>query len=366
MNLRKTRSRFIVFFLILFLSVATVYAGGKKENAEDTTATKKIGEQTEQSASEDGTASGARQGTPIMTNGDDVVATVNGKDISRSDFEQLIGYVQMQYQQQGMQVQGPQLEQLKMAVLESLIDDELLYQIALEAGYSPTEQEVKEKLDLTKQQVGNEESYTQLLSQQGLTEDDLKQEIRKGLVREKFEMDRFMSGIEVKDADVKSFYEENTGEFTQPFQFRTSHVLLQVEEDASEEDREAAQAKIESALQRIEDGEEFSEVAREVSDCPSSKNGGDLNYNGKGSFVPEFEEVALELEIGEISDVVETQFGYHIIKLTDLKEEQVVPLQQVRGQIEDYLLRVKAQEKRSAYLEEKKPSADIQRKPLDG
>src|SRR6056297_1310371 len=366
MNLERTRSRFMAFFLILFLSVAMVYAGGKKESAEDEAATKKSDEQTEQSSSTDGSSSGAQQGTPITISGADAVATVNGEDISRRDFEQLIGYVQMQYQQLGMQVQGPQLAQLKAAVLESLIDDELLYQIALEEGYSPTEQEVNEKLDITKQQVGNEESFKQLLSQQGLTEDDLKQEIRKGLVREKFEADRFKSGIEVNDADVRTFYEENPGEFTQPFQFRTSHVLVQVEQDASEEDRKAARKRIESALQRIEDGEEFSEVAREVSDCPSSTNGGDLNYNGKGSFVPEFEKAALEMEIGEISDVVETQFGYHIIKLTDLKEEEAVPFQQVEGQIEDYLLRIRTQEKRSAYLEEKKASADIRRNLADG
>jgi len=106
-------------------------------------------------------------------------------------------------------------------------------------------------------------------------------------------------------------------------------------------------------------------VARDVSEGPSGPNGGDLNYHGKGDFVPEFENAALELEIGAISEVVETQFGYHIIKLTDRREAQVVPFEDVEGQIAEYLTRVKAQEKRSSFLQERKPGADITRNALN-
>lgn len=371
MSLAKTRSAVIVFFLIFFLSAAVIFAGGKQENAGDSGADSGEAAQTQtdtqsDSAEQSQDSSGV-QGTPIATDSSGAVATVNGIAVSREDYEQLLNYAQYQYMQQGMQIQpGPQLDQLKAAVLESLIDDELLYQIALEEGYEATDEEVREKLSLTKQQMGSEENFKQLLEQQGLTEAAVEKEIRKSIVRDNFMNDSFVSKSEVAPEEVKSFYDENTGQFTQPFQFRSSHILIQVAENATDEEKEAAMQKIKDARKRIDDGEEFSEVAREVSEGPSNKNGGDLNYNTKGAFVPAFEQAALELEIGEISDVVETQFGYHIIKLTDIRDEETVPFSQVEGQIKDYLMRVKAQEMRNAFLNERKPDADIMRNLSNG
>jgi peptidyl-prolyl cis-trans isomerase C len=367
MSLTKTGSKFLVFFLIFFLSAALIWAGGKQEKPGESETVSDEAVQSQSETIQSGSESEKIQGTPIGANNEDAVATVNGIAVSREDFEQLLNYAQYQYMQQGMQIQpGPQLEQLKAAVLESLIDDELLYQIALDEGYAADDEEVAEKLALTKQQVGSEENFEQILEQQGLTEDDLKRELRKTIVRDNFMSDRFISTSEVSAEEAKEFYDQNAGQFTQPFQFRSSHILIQVAEDASEEEKSEAMKKILEAKSRIDGGEEFSEVARELSDCPSGKNGGDLNYNAKGAFVPAFEEAALGLEIGEISDVVETQFGYHLIRLTDIQEEQTLPFAQVETQINDYLLRIKAQEKRNNFLNEKKPGAEIQRKLGNG
>jgi len=367
MSVRKILSVFSISLLFLTLSTTVIFAGGKQEKSENTQTTES--EETKQAdeQKEPEQASGEQNaaGTPIITGETLPAATVNGEPISQSDFQQLLGFLQFQYMQQGMQVQGPQLDQLKEAVLESLIDDELIYQIAVNEGYSMSQQELDEALSKTKEQFGSEEAYQDALKKEGLDEGALKMTLRKRLTRDKYETENFIDAVSVESDEIKSFYEENPGQFEQPFQFRSSHILIQVAPDATEEEKQEAMDKINAARLRIEEGEEFSEVARDVSEGPSGPNGGDLNYHGKGDFVPEFENAALELEIGAISEVVETQFGYHIIKLTDRREAQVVPFEDVEGQIAEYLTRVKAQEKRSSFLQERKPGADITRNALN-
>lgn len=369
MKVSKMQGIFIIFVLVFSLSTTSLFAGGAQEDSKKAAEEKSSETKTSQEAEpagdtesqESAESQSNAQGTKISVGDGTSVATVNGVSIKMEDFQQLLGFMQYQYSQQGMQIQGQQLEQLKRAVLESLIDDELVYQIAMDEGYAPTEQEIEDELQRTKQQFGDEEAYKTALKQQGIDESQLKQEIKKKIVRDKYTEENFYSQVELTEQDVKDFYENNPDQFTQPFQFRSSHILVQLAEGASEEDRQAAREKIEAARQRIESGEEFSEVAREVSEGPSAKNGGDLNYAPKGSFVPAFEEAALGLEVGEISDIVETRFGYHIIKLTDVKEEQVAPFEEVKDQIAQYLERVQAQEMRNQFLTEKKEDADIVR-----
>ncbi|MGC9311567.1 MAG: peptidylprolyl isomerase [Sediminispirochaetaceae bacterium] len=368
MRVRKLLNIFTVSLVIFCLTAAVVFAGGKQEKPEDTQKSEQenVKSSDESSQSDADTREGTEKGTPIQNSGTLPAATVNGEPISQDDFEKLLGFLRFQYMQQGMQIQGPQLEQLKQAVLESLIDDELMYQIALEEGYTPSEEEIENAVESTKGQFENEEAYQNALKQEGMNEEQLRETLTEKLTRDKYEQEKFIDTVSIDTGEARTFYEENPQQFTQPFQFRSSHILVQVAQDATEEEKKAAMEKIEAARTRIEGGEEFSEVARDVSEGPSSANGGDLDYHQKGEFVPEFEEAALALEIGDISDVVETQFGYHIIKLTDRKEEQAVAFEEVEAQIEDYLLRVKAQEKRNSFLQDRKAGADITRNALNG
>jgi len=366
MRLGKSGSLLTASLLIFFVLSTGVFAGGRQEESQKREESDKSEQEAVQEAGETERQEAVQSGTPIgsdsgLENGGDSVATVNGVEISRQDFDQLLGFMRYQYMQQGMQIQGQQLEQLKQGVLESLIDDELIYQIAVQEGYEPGPREVDAELSRTKEQFGSEEEYRTALAQQGFDEEDLRHEIKKKLTRDTFEQDKFISQVEVSQEEVRKFYDENPEQFTEPFQFRSSHILVTLEEGAGEEEKRAAREKIEEVQRRLEAGEEFSELARQMSEGPSAENGGDLNYAPKGSFVPEFEEAALELEVGEVSDIVETQFGYHIIKLTDIKEEQKAPFEQIRDRIEEYLVRVEAQEIRKVYLAERKLEADINR-----
>jgi peptidyl-prolyl cis-trans isomerase D len=140
--------------------------------------------------------------------------------------------------------------------------------------------------------------------------------------------------IAVDEAEVLSYYERNQPRFGTTERRRASHILIELDADADEAAVEEARAKAEQALKRVRDGEEFAVVAAELSDDPGSKEqGGDLGFFGKGMMVPEFEDAVFALEEGEVSDLVRTPFGFHIIRLTAIEAGEVKPLEAVRDEI---------------------------------
>jgi peptidyl-prolyl cis-trans isomerase D len=153
-------------------------------------------------------------------------------------------------------------------------------------------------------------------------------------------VDKVREQLQVPEADVEAFYKQNVGQYTTPGQVRASHILLQTEG----KDDAAVKARAEELLKRARAGEDFAELAKANSeDQGSAANGGDLDYFGRGRMVPEFEQAAFAMKAGEISDLVKSQFGYHIIKVTDSQPESTRPLAEVRAEIEDQLKWQKAQ-----------------------
>ena len=142
--------------------------------------------------------------------------------------------------------------------------------------------------------------------------------------------------ITVTDAECEAYYNENKEQFKEEM-VRAAHILVE----------EEAQAK--ELLAAIEGGADFHELASANSKCPSGARGGDLGDFGRGQMVPEFEQAAFALNIGEVSGIVKTQFGYHLIKLLDKKDE--VPFTDVKGQIEQYLMSKKQNEMYSNFTQ---------------
>lgn len=156
-----------------------------------------------------------------------------------------------------------------------------------------------------------------------------------------FEADDYKEDIEKPAADeIEAAYTAASSEYGE--QVKASHILLKTQPDFTEEDKEELKAKLTDLGKQIEEGKPFDELAREHSGCPSSSRGGDLGFFARGQMVPPFEEAAFSMKKGEVSDIVETQFGYHLIKVTDRKEEQ--PLDKVRDELVDKLVAERALE----------------------
>ncbi|MDQ7004264.1 MAG: SurA N-terminal domain-containing protein [Ghiorsea sp.] len=154
-----------------------------------------------------------------------------------------------------------------------------------------------------------------------------------------------MNEISISDADIEQAYAERQAEFGTPEKRKAAHILVRVAKDASADVKQVAMDKILKAKQRLDAGEDFANVAKNISDDVTSSSGGDLGFFARGAMVPEFEAAAFDqLQIGEVSDVVETQFGYHLVKLNEIQAEQVKPLKDVQDTLHDSLLAEKAEE----------------------
>lgn len=154
-----------------------------------------------------------------------------------------------------------------------------------------------------------------------------------------YSVKKILGTVTVSDEEAKEFYEANPNLFVTPAQIRASHILVAEEDKANE------------LYAKIQSGESFEELAIDNSTCPSGVNGGDLNFFSKGQMVPEFEDVAYTLEIGQISEPVKTQFGYHIIKLTEKNEDQQHSFEEVLPNIIQNLTAQKQNETYFAHIE---------------
>ena len=234
---------------------------------------------------------------------------------------------------------SPQFEAAKTQVVPQLIAFNLTKAYARENDIAVSGEEVQEEIDQTKEQVGEQaaaagqdltpdEAFQEALNQFGFTEDEFREEVRMGLllreVREEVSGDAGPTPEEVEE-----FYEENREtRFTRPEQRCIRHILFtENEEERAEEVQE-----------ELEDGGDFEELARENSQDPgSAEQGGDLGCNPEGGFVPEFEEAAFEAEEGEIVGPIETDFGFHVLEVTEIQEEEEVPFEEASPEIEEQL-----------------------------
>ena len=143
----------------------------------------------------------------------------------------------------------------------------------------------------------------------------------------------FEGGIDITEKEIKSYYEYNADVYAQPKQVKASHILFKLSQDDSEEVRSEVKKRAEKVLEKARKGENFAGLAKEYSQGPSKSRGGDLGYFKSGEMEPPFEEAAFALKKGEISDLVQTRFGYHIILVEDIKEAGTTPLEEVREDI---------------------------------
>ncbi|MDR3305417.1 MAG: peptidylprolyl isomerase [Clostridiales Family XIII bacterium] len=279
----------------------------------------------------------------------DVAAKVNDAEITQDLLEGVAAFAM--YYINGQTTEG--LSEQELTVWENqvliylCVETEMLRQHFKDEGKEIIDADAKTEID---------EAADSFMTSAGITETDLP-----GLGFTRSDMKYFLEGnkyyeaynTEVAEADpitdeeAQAYYDANPTYFTTPFSVSASHILI-TDADHTDENR----AKIEDILAKAKAGEDFAELAAEYSDDSSAASGGDLGSFGAGEMVPEFEEAAFALEAGEISDVVETEFGYHIIKLTDRQEESVQPFDEAKESIVNYLQGQRASENIESVLKE--------------
>jgi parvulin-like peptidyl-prolyl isomerase len=248
-----------------------------------------------------------------------------------------------------------------MKVLDDLIGNILLYRASVKEGLTPSKGDVDGQLNAIRGNFPSEEQFVSRLSAEGMTVEKLETMIGKDMAIRKLIETQVMPNVNVTEEAKKNFYEENKEQMTTPEQAKLSHILVRTEAGASPETKEEARKKAEGLHQQLEEGVDFATLARENSDDPGSKErGGDLDWVSRGQTVPPFEQAAFGLSPGEISNVVETQFGYHIIKLEELRAAAVSPYDQVEGRINDFLRQQLLQEAIQSEVDGLRSKADVE------
>jgi peptidyl-prolyl cis-trans isomerase C len=292
------------------------------------------------------------------------IAMVNGSVVSRVSFDREMSGVLQRFTSMGKPVSSSQLPELEKRVLDNLINIELLYQQSQKVRTKVDEAEVNAQFETLKKRFPTEAEFNDAIKKMKLTETIMKAQIRRGIAIQRF-LDKMTLGkVEVTEEEIKAYYDSHTNLFKKPEQIRASHILIKVEPGANEKNKEKARKKIEKIRQRLVKGEDFGALAKEFSQCPSSAKGGDLNYFGRRQMAKPFEDAAFALKVGELSGVVETQFGYHLIKLTDKKPASTFSYEDMKDRIRKNLMREKIQVEVSNYIQELKKTANIEIFPV--
>ena len=301
---------------------------------------------------------------------DKVLVTVNGFAITQSQVDAKIKPQLDQMATRGSQVPPQYIEQMKERMKKEAVDkmviERLLDEKVKEANIVITDEDATKQLqEIASQQQPpiSIEDLKALIEARGQTFDEVKGYIRKGLGYQKVIEAQFGDKIKVTDEDANKFYTENQKQYENPEQIKASHILIKFDSTDPNVDpnaaKAAAKAKADDLLKQIREGADFATLAQSNSACPSAKNGGDLGFFSRGQMVGPFEDTAFGLKTGQVSEVVETKFGYHIIKATDHKDANTVPFEQAKADIMKQLGETKKGEIANKYVESLKAGANV-------
>ena len=291
----------------------------------------------------------------------DKVAVVNGSIITQEELDREVNLVGQRLASMGRPMGEVQLMAIRGQVLETLISRELLYQEGQKKGIAVKKETLEAEFQGLKNRFPNEEEFKNRLSSMKISEAEVKSQIERGLLIQELIDQQIAQKVVVPEKEVKGYYDSHPDSFKQPEQVRASHILMKVDPKADASQKAEARKKIEELRQRLLKGEDFVTLAREFSEGPSNVKGGDLGYFGRGQMVKPFEDAAFALNIGELSDVVETRFGYHLIKVTEKKPETIVAYADIKERLEQYLKDEKVQQEITVYVEGLKTKAKVER-----
>ncbi|MDB6125189.1 MAG: Peptidylprolyl isomerase [Pedosphaera sp.] len=292
---------------------------------------------------------------------DSVIAKGKGFEIKRSQLDEALVGVKATATSRGQEIPPAQLGMIEKRLLDRLIQIQILKAKANDAQKAEGKKEGDKRFEMIKKRAPSEEMLAKQLKSMNLTLDVLQSR----LVEEATAEAVLKSNIKITDEQVKKFYDDNPSQFEEPEMVRASHILIGTKdaktgEDLKDDQKKAKKKQAEDLLKRARAGEDFAKLAKEFSEDPGSKdNGGEYTF-GKGKMVPEFEAAAFSLKTNQISDVVTTQFGYHIIKLSEKMPAKKVEFDKVKTEIKDYLERQEMDKMLPDYYAKIKKEADVQ------
>jgi peptidyl-prolyl cis-trans isomerase C len=295
---------------------------------------------------------------PVPAQLPEIVARVNGAPIDRGEFERAVKSLEGQ-------AGGPVPPERRDAIYRQLVDQlvalKLLSQESVARKLAIPDTEVESRVAEVKKPFPNEQAFSAALAERQMTLDKLKLEIRQQLQAMKLVDTEIKPTVAVTDADVTDFYVKNPDKFQEPEAVRASHILLRTPDPTDEAQKKKAKAEATAVLAELKKGGDFATLAKQHSqDAGSAANGGDMGFVPRGQTPPVFEQAVFALKPGQLSGVVESPFGYHIMKVSTHRDARTVPLQEVKPQVQEFLTQQQMQQKTEAYVTKLKAKAKVE------
>lgn len=295
---------------------------------------------------------------PVPAELPDVLARVNGETVTRSDFDRAVQAVEARA---GGPIPPEQRDRVLRGVLDQLIGYKVLAQETKARNVAVPDAEVDARIGQIRGQFPNEEAFTSMLTQRKLTLEQVKSDARQDMAISKMIEAEIASKIAVNPEQVTDFYAKNPDQFKEGDSVRASHILIAVPKGADATAKAQARTKAEGVLKDVKAGKDFAALAKEHSADPgSAAQGGDLGFFQQGQMVGPFNDAAFGLAPGAISDLVETDFGFHIIKVAEKKPGRTIPLEEVKPQVEQYLQQINRQEQTEVFVNGLKAKGKIE------
>jgi peptidyl-prolyl cis-trans isomerase C len=310
----------------------------------------------------------AAKATPKMSElfPDAVVAKGKGVEVKRSQLDDAMVSIKSTFAARGQDLPPDEMNHLEQQILDRLIQIQILLVKATDEDKAAGKEACAKRMEAIKARAGDEEVLARQLKSIGTTPQELQTKMNDESTAQVV-LERELK-INVSDDDVKKFYDDNPSKFEQPEMVRASHILLstidpETKKELPQEEKAAKHKKAEELLKRARAGEDFAKLAKENSEDPGSKDKGGEYQFARGQMVPEFESAAFSLKTNGISDIVTTQYGYHIIKLSEKIPAKKVELAKVSSEVKDYLKQEqlkKHQQELQDYLQNLKKDAGVE------
>ncbi len=289
------------------------------------------------------------------------VVTVNDIPITEADVNLEVKRILFQAKAMQQPIDESMMGAMKEKVIDSLINRELLYQQSKAKGITTDAAEIDTSIDQIKQRLEAGQSIESLLEEMGITIETMRNQVgRANAIQKLLELVVYPQAM-VSEKESRIFFENNPQYFKKPEEVKASHILIQVAPNASDEEKLAARHKIEEVQKKIEAGDDFADLARQYSEGPSNVSGGDLGYFDRKKMVKPFSDAAFDLKPGQVSDIIETSFGFHLIKVFDKKAKSAYVFEDIKDRLRELLRQQKIQNETVHYLEELRKTAEVKR-----
>lgn len=265
---------------------------------------------------------------------DRIVAVVNQEIIMLSEVDHWMNPLLEEIQTDDRLQKKEGLRELRRKVLDRLIEEKLIDQEAKRSGIKVTKKEIESAIEEIKERNHvTQEELEKVLAKDGMTLEAFTKRLEREIQRLKILQEVIKMDVKPGEKELLEFYQNHIDRYRSPELYRPSHILFVVPKGASPDQVKEARRRCQQVLDKIKKGEDFGEMALLYSEDLSAKDHGDLGYFKKGELLPAFEREALRLKVGEVSGIVRTDFGFHIIKLMDRKGGEALPFEEVKERV---------------------------------